>query len=102
VHDKIAVILENPLGVLVAFNADGQLAAVFHLEVDLVTDCLVLASIGAGADQEVIGEGGDLSEVEDDNVLSLFRLRGSDGCKPTTFSGFWGLGLRAVTWRLLG
>jgi hypothetical protein len=45
---------------------------------------LVLSGIRSGADDEVVGEAGDLSKVENYNVRSLLGLGGAYGGKP-----FW-------------
>jgi hypothetical protein len=102
VHDEIAIVLENPLGVLVAFDADRHLAAVFQFEVDLVTDGLVLAAAGACANQKEIGERGDLSEIENDDVVGLLGLSGSNCSKPIIFKDFLRVVLLSGTGGLLG
>ncbi len=98
VHDEIAVVLQDPLGVLVAFDADGHLALSLHLEIDFVTYGLVLACVGAGADQEVIGKGGNFPKIEDSNVLRLLRPSGASGDQPIYFSSLRGSILLAGTW----
>ena len=39
---------------------------------NLVSYGLILADIGAGTDDEVIGEAGDLAKIEDDDVECFF------------------------------
>lgn len=63
--DEIAVIHENPLGGIIAFDARRQLAGRLQLFSDLVCDGVGLAGVGNRADDEEIGEGGDLAKVED-------------------------------------
>jgi hypothetical protein len=50
VDDKVAVILEDPFGVVITFYADGQFSPVLQLQVDLVADRLVLFGVVPGAD----------------------------------------------------
>jgi hypothetical protein len=50
VYDEIAVILKDPFGVIVSFDADRQFAPILHLQVDLVTDRLILSGVVASAD----------------------------------------------------
>jgi hypothetical protein len=102
VDDEVAVILEDPLGVIVPFDGNGRFAAFLHLQIDLVADGLILPAVIAGADQKVIGEAGDLSKVKDDYVLSLFRVCRSNCGNPIRFSDFGGLSLQPVAWRLFG
>ena len=66
--NQIAIILQNPLTIVISFKTDGNLAPRFHLKIDFVTDGLILTGIGSGADEEVIGKAGDLSKVEDDQI----------------------------------
>jgi hypothetical protein len=102
VNDEIAIILEDPLGVFVSLDADRHLAAVLHLQVNFIADGLVLAGIVAGADQKIICKTGDLSKIQDHNVLRLLGLSGPNCSKPISFRSFQGGFLLAVTWRLLG
>ena len=83
VDEVVAVIGQNPLGGLVAFEAVGEIAVlVLELKADFVGNGLHLAGIGAGADDEVIGEGSDAGEVENDDVSGLFVAGGADGGEP--------------------
>jgi hypothetical protein len=102
VHDEVAIVLENPFGILVALDADRHLAAIFQFEVDLVADGLVLAAAGACTNQKEIGEGGDLSKIEDDDVVGFLGLSGSNCTKPIIFKDFLRVVLLAVAWGLLG
>src|SRR5688500_15170812 len=68
VTNQVTIIQKNPLAVIVAFKAHGQFAAILHLKVNLVADSLVLAGVGTGTDQEVIGKAGDLSEIKDNQI----------------------------------
>ena len=46
---------------------------------NLVTDGLILADVGAGTDDEVIGEAGNLAKIEDDDVECFFGLGRTNG-----------------------
>ena len=84
-HQKIAVIAQDPLALLVAFDAVRPFAALAQLSFDLIGDGLVLARIGAGTDHEVVGEGGDFSEVKHADAGCLFFLRGPNRGQPVRF-----------------
>lgn len=84
--EVIAVVGEDPLGGVVAFEAVGQIAVLaLELEADFVGDGLGLARVGAGADYEMVGEGSDAGKVEDDDVDGLFFTCGADGGEPGWF-----------------
>ena len=68
VANQIAIIQQNPLAIIVSFQAHGQLPAILDLKVNFIADGLILAGTGAGADQEVIGKARDLSKIEDHQV----------------------------------
>jgi hypothetical protein len=87
VDDEIAIILEDPLGVVVPLNADRHLAPVLQLEVNFVTDRLVLPGVVSRADEEVIGEAGDLAKIEDYDIVGLLGLCGPDCTYPILFNG---------------
>ena len=78
----IAKIGEYPLRIVVAFDADRMLAALCQLQADLFADGLNLLRIGAGTDQEEIGERGYVPEVEDSDVNRFLRFGGADCGKP--------------------
>jgi len=90
--NKVAVVAQDPLALIVSFDTIGQVTDLFQLEMDRIRDGLILAGIGAGADYKVIGKGGDTGQVENRNVFSLFGLRGSYGEQPAglvwNFFGF--------------
>ena len=80
--NQIAIILQNPLAVVIPFQADGNFASIFHLGIDLVADGLVLAGIGTGANQEIIGKTGDFSKIENYQVQGFLGLSGVGCCYP--------------------
>ena len=55
---------QDPFSVVITFQADGNFTPIFQLVIDLITDRLVLAGIGTGADEEIIGKAGDFSQIE--------------------------------------
>ena len=61
VADQVAIILKNPLPVVIPFQADGEFASLLHLGIDLVANGLILAGVRAGTNQEIISETGNLS-----------------------------------------
>ncbi len=85
---EVAVIAEDPAGVVVAFDVMRALTGVeFHLHGDLVPDGLDLGLVLAGADEEEVGEGGDFAEVEDDDVAGLLGFGGAEGDLPRGGAG---------------
>jgi hypothetical protein len=59
-----------------------MLAALLQLRADLFRDGLNLAGIAAGADDEKIGERGDLAEVKNADVGGLLRFGRAYGREP--------------------
>jgi hypothetical protein len=75
VHQKIAVIHEDPFGVLVALDVERTFTDIDEVLTDSVADGLNLTGIRSVADDETVGEGRDLAEVQNANVLSFLRCR---------------------------
>ena len=73
-NQKITVIDQHPLGVLVAFQARRNLADLFQLMGDLVRDRLDLARVRAGADDKIIGKGCGFANVQNDDIARLLRF----------------------------
>jgi len=48
--------------------------------VNLVADGLILSDIGSGADNEEVGQTGNLAQIKNYYVLRLLRLCGPDCC----------------------
>jgi hypothetical protein len=65
-------------------------------EADLVADGLHLLLVGAGADDEIVGERGDAGEVEYDQVGGFFRFCGADGNQPGWRGGLGGSGFLEI------
>ena len=93
VDEQVAVIGQHPLGLAVAFDVVRHLAGVIlQAEADLVADGLHLLRIGAGADDEVVGERGDTCEVQDYDVGGLLGFGCADGNQPGWYRGLGGGG----------
>lgn len=73
---EVAVVDQNPLGVFVTLQAGGVFAVALELLGDFVADGLDLARVGAGGDEEIVGEGGCLADVQNGNVTCLLRFSG--------------------------
>ena len=71
-------------------------ACVFQLQPDFVADGLHLLLVGAGADHEVVGEGGDAGEIEDYDVGGFLGFCGADGNQPGGRGGFGGGGFLEI------
>ena len=93
-NQKIAVVAENPLALIVAFNAVGDFAALFQVEMYGVGDGLVLPGVGSAADDKVVSEGGNGGQVEHQNILRLLFACGADGENPAWFVCFVGIQLQ--------
>lgn len=65
VANQVAIVLKDPFAVIVPFQADREFAPTLHLEIDFIADGLILARVGTGTDEEVIGKAGNLSQIED-------------------------------------
>ena len=70
VHDHVAVVDHDPLGVLIPGNRDRTLAERFQGRDYFVSDTLNVALRCAARDDEVIREGRDLSDAECARVQS--------------------------------
>lgn len=82
-NQQVAVIGEHPLGLVVTLDAVGQLSELmFELQPDFIANGLDLALIGAGADDEIVGEGGDTGEIENLYVGGFLGFGGADGDEP--------------------
>jgi hypothetical protein len=88
VDNEIAVIHQDPLGVVISFDTDGQVAALLEPEMDFIGDRLILADVGAGTDDEMVGEAGDITQIENNNVQSFFGLRRAYCFKPRGIRNF--------------
>jgi len=70
-HQKVAVVHENPLGILVTLDAQRALADINEVLPDGIADGLDLAGVRSVADDETVGEGCDLAEVQNADILSF-------------------------------
>jgi hypothetical protein len=81
-HEDVAEIHEDPLGVVVTFQRDGALAAQLHDAQDLVANCLNLPLVGPIAKDEEVGERGERAKVEHAEFERLTRLSGANTLEP--------------------
>ena len=77
-----AVVHQNPFGVGIAFHARRNVAVLLQIFFNFVGDGLVLLGIRAAANDQGIGEGGHVAQVEHANIFCLFGFGGMDGGKP--------------------
>ncbi len=82
---EIAVVAQDPLALLIAFNAGRQLPPFLELNPDLVGNRLNLARVRARADYEVIGERSDPGEIQDFDIDGLLFLSRANGREPSGF-----------------
>lgn len=78
-HQEIAVVHQNPLGIAVAFDAGWALALFLELFANFIGDRLRLPRVSSGADEEKIGEGGLFAQIKDHDVAGLLGFRGPNG-----------------------
>jgi len=96
VDDHIAVVHQDPFGIVVAFHRNGQLPAQFHEAGYLITDGLILALVGSAANDEIVrkaGEGAQVKHLDGGGFLGLGR---ADTFQP----GLWRR--RLLSWFLAG
>jgi hypothetical protein len=85
VNQEVAVIAQHPFALFVAFDACGQFAAPLQLVAYFIGDGLILARVGAGADDKIVGETRDTGEVQNFDIGGLL-FPGSPHCEEP--SGF--------------
>ena len=100
---QVAIIGQHPLRLVVAFHAVRHFAGlVFELQPHFIADGLDLALVGAGADHEIVGEGGDAGEIEHFDVGGFLGFGGADGNQPgwrfdLQFRGLGDVGFGQIT-----
>jgi hypothetical protein len=87
VNQVVAVIDQHPLGVFVSFDAVRVLALLLEHRLDLIGDCLDLAGVGARTKYKMVGETGDVAQIEYDDVAGLLGFRSFNGGFPKRFGG---------------
>jgi hypothetical protein len=85
VDEEVAEIAQHPFALFIAFDTRGKLAAPLQLLADFVGDRLILARVGAGANDKIVGETGYARKVQNFDVGGLFFLGGSNGDAPSGF-----------------
>ena len=89
VHEEVTIVQEYPFPVVVALDVERQFSPlILHLEMNLVSNGLVLAGVGPGADQEVVCEAGDLAKVQNSDVLRFLSLSRTDCRQPPRLCSF--------------
>ncbi len=86
-YQVVAVIDQDPLGVLVSFDAVRVFAFLLELRLDLIGDGLHLACTRAGTKNEVVGKGCDVAQIEHDDITGLLGFRGVNGGLPKVGGG---------------
>jgi hypothetical protein len=87
VDDHVEIIQDHPGGVDGAVGSARALVVLFfEILLDFIDNGAEVRLAGAGADNEVISDAGDLAEVEDDNVFCLFVVR-QFAAEQSQFSG---------------
>jgi hypothetical protein len=96
VNEKIAVVHQYPLGVLVSLDAGRALANVDQPFPDRVADGLYLPGVCSVTNDKEVGERRDLTKIQNANIVSFFRCRGMYGGNPRRLSRWRGLKVNGV------
>jgi hypothetical protein len=83
----VAVVQEDPDGLAVPLPSRTSHAFLLQPLLDVVRNRLELALVEAGDDDEIVGDEGQLVDVEDDDVLGLLVL-GDPGAGDGDVAGF--------------
>ena len=70
--DEVREIAQDPFALVVTFHAGGAFADFLQPECDFIRDGLHLFGVGAVANHEIIGKGGDAREVQDLDIGGFF------------------------------
>ena len=95
---QVAVVGQHPLGLVITFDADRQLARLlFELEPNLIADGLNLTLVVPGTNDEEVGERSNTRQIEDFDVGGFLGLGGADSDQPRggfvrLFPGFLDVG----------
>jgi len=82
VYDERTVVQQNPIGgAAVAFATGVTNSHLSELLFDSVADGANLRMAETGADEEVVGEGAELAEIEESDVLGLLTASGLHGAE---------------------
>jgi hypothetical protein len=95
VDDKIAVVQKNPFGSLVSFHPRRRMARLLQTFVYLIRNCLYLTFVCATHDQKVIGEAGDLTQIQYNRFDGLLFPCSVKCSKHTLVENFGGRRLRS-------
>ena len=81
--NHVTIIHNDPAGIGCPFDATFFVVLLARFVIDTVRKRVQHAVAGAGADHKVIGKGGDLLDVDQNNIFTLFIFQGfNDGtCK---------------------
>ena len=68
-QDDVAEVMQNPTRILLALDTKGARPGRAHHTIDLFRNGAHLPTAGAGGDHEIIDDGGDFSQVEDESLF---------------------------------
>ena len=89
-HDDVAVVDDDPAGLLAALTPDGTAGGVLELPLDLLGERAELTLAASGDEDEVVGDAEEVADVDGAKVATLLLDGGGDG------GADGGLGLAAV------
>jgi len=82
VDQEVAVIEQDPFGRIIALYTDWKLAHVLEEFADLISYRLRLPLVCSGTDHEVVREGCDFTQIEDDEISGFFGFGCVGGYQP--------------------
>jgi hypothetical protein len=82
VDQVVAIVCQNPLGILEALDTDRVFSDLVKLTSDLFDDRLNLFGVAAGGDYEEIRERGDFAQIEHSNVGGFLGFSGAGYDEP--------------------
>lgn len=85
VDNDVSEVDQHPRALIGALDSDRRQTGLLELELDLLGDRTYLAVVASGADDEVIGDNDEFTNVDSDDVLGLLvRCRlGRQPCEVT-------------------
>jgi hypothetical protein len=82
VDQVVAIVCQNPLGILEALDTDRMLTMLVKLTADLFGDGLNLLGVATGGDDEKVGERGDFAQIQYPDVGGFLRFSGAGSDEP--------------------
>ena len=82
---EIAIVQQNPLRLIKAFETNRQLTEFLECPMNFVRDSLALSGIECRTYNEVVGKRCYFAKIKNNQVYSFFGFGGPGGSKPIGF-----------------